>query len=298
MGERVDIASAGRQERLYTKESEMSDPTAPQAPHSSSSSSPAFNSASHSPSEATDTAVEAANTATAKRATPEPADDASLENLESLTRFLIGASLEASDELLMRLRRWQEQTRTALLEARPETPADRLRYALVGLVFEAEGRAHARLYRMGQSSAQAAQRVVTAIAPFSRRLAVGPLRERSDELAIRMRDTVDRWTARGRLEERQGRLVARQAVTSVMDEVLQHMAHDPEVQELIRQQGVGLATTAVETVREHAQSADVWAERIVHGFFRRPARERAADGRRSPATTVPLTSPETPPQSV
>jgi hypothetical protein len=227
-----------------------------------------------------------------------PPDDASLENLESLTRLLIGGTLVASDELVVRLRRWHELTRTATLETRPETPTDRLRYAVVGMIFEAEERAYARLARMGQASAQTTQRVVNALVPLGRRLPTGPMRGPTDKVAAQWRATLDRWAARGRIEERQGRIVARQAAASVMDEVLQHMAHDPEVQELIRQQGVGLATTAMETVRERSQSADVWVERMVHGFFRRPVRERAEDARRTPATTVPLAPTDEPTQSV
>jgi hypothetical protein len=217
-------------------------------------------------------------------------DEARLERIAAFTRLLIGAGLEASDELWLRLRLWQEQARSMTLEARPETPADRLRFALLGLLFEAEERTPARLRRMGLTSAHRARRLMARLAPVSRRMAVGPLRPmytRLDKLSAQWNGARERWTARGRLEERQGRLVARQAMTSLVDEVMEYLAHDPAIQDLITQQGMDLATTAAESARERAQTADDWVERMVHGVFKRSAREQPEPPPSPPSQSPP-----------
>jgi hypothetical protein len=144
---------------------------------------------------------------------------------------------------------------------------------------------------MGLTTAHRAQRLMTLLSPVGRRMAVGPLRPvrvRIDDLATQLQGARERWTVRGHLEERQGRLVARQAVTSLVDELIEQLAHDPAIQNLIKQQGAGLATTAVESAREHTQSADDWVERMVHGVFKRPAREQ-------PMGEQPVDSPQSPP---
>jgi hypothetical protein len=215
----------------------------------------------------------------------EPVGDVSDERVEAFTRLLIGAALEASDELWLRLRLWQEQARAATTQARPETAADRLRYALVGLVFEAEERIPARLRQMQQASVHRTERLMNRVTPVGRRLMAGPLRplrlrlERGrDEMGVRLTAARERWTARGRLDERQARLLARLAVTSLTDELFEGLEHNRAMQEfiqdLITQQGTGLATTAVETARERTQAADDWVERMVHGVFKRPLHEQ------------------------
>jgi hypothetical protein len=269
----------------------MSEPYASRAP-----STPAVPSNAASPARNRNESLAAARLTTGANGGPPPSPsqrpvpvdpvvDASRERIEAFTRLLIGGALEASDEVWLRLRLWQEQARSATPQARPETPTDWLRFALVGLVFEAEEWVPARLRRMQRASAHTTQRLMNRVSPVGRRMAVGPLRPlrgRLDNLAAQLHGARERWTARGRFEERQGRLVARHAVTSLVDEVMDHLAHDPRIQDLIKQQGAGLATTAVESARERTQSADDWVERMVHGVFKRPAHEQPGDSPRSP----------------
>jgi hypothetical protein len=72
----------------------------------------------------------------------------------------------------------------------------------------------------------------------------------------------------------------------VIDEVLDYMAKNPEVRQLIEQQGMSMADTAVGEVRERTATADMWIERIARSLLHRPASEE---------TTQPaaIASPET-----
>jgi hypothetical protein len=233
---------------------------------------------------------------------PAPADNPtedSRERFETFTRLLIGAALEASDELWVRLKLWQEQVLTAPLPARPERATDRLRFVLVGLIFEAEERGAARLRRMQRASMSQTAQLMKRVTPVGRRMMRGPLRpvgarldHMLDSTSAQWQAARERWTLRGRVEEQQARLVARQAAASLSDELFNRLEHDRALQDLIQaiitQQGTGLATTAVESARERTQAADDWVERMVHGMLKRPAHEqRAGDHPADVAHSVP-----------
>jgi hypothetical protein len=103
-----------------------------------------------------------------------------------------------------------------------------------------------------------------------------PVLMRLDEMLYMARVAVDRWTARGWLEEQQSRGMARQATVSVVDELFDYMARNPEVRELIEQQGTSLAGEAVDEVRERTASADMWIERFTHNLLHRSTSPGAA----------------------
>ena len=59
---------------------------------------------------------------------------------QSLARLLVGATMLGGDELLKRVRVWEDQhaqADTKLPSKEDETATDQLRYAFVGLLFEA-----------------------------------------------------------------------------------------------------------------------------------------------------------------
>jgi hypothetical protein len=54
------------------------------------------------------------------------------------------------------------------------------------------------------------------------------------------------------------------------------MSRNPEVRELIAQQSMGMADSAVDEVRERSASADQWIERLAHSLLHRPMGEKPA----------------------
>jgi hypothetical protein len=209
--------------------------------------------------------------------TPNPAppggDD--FDAIEALMRLLVGGTLEGADELLRRLRQWEASTETGASIAPGETPADRRRYALVGLLAESTAWARYGVDAARRLSRPFARLLLVDVPAILRMTPAEPLIARVDTRVARQRATLDRWVRVGRQEERRGRLLSRRAVSSTMDELLDELAHNPELRELIEQQSAEVAGTAVDEVRERTLSADLWLEKLVHSMLRRSARERA-----------------------
>ena len=219
-----------------------------------------------------------------------PPDSARFDTAAALLRLLVGGALGGMDELRIRLERWQEATQA-------------LRYTLVGMLFETETRMRrgfatmaARFSRFSRLSGEA-NIFYTTLGSDWHRTPFDPLRERLDDMRFRAMETVDRWADRGWAEEQQGRRMAQQATASVIDELLDYMAQNPEVRHLIEEQGMGMAETAVDEVRERTASADMWIERIAHNLLHRPVTgplARPADGAETPAPATEADAPAAP----
>ncbi len=220
---------------------------------------------------------------TAARAEDTQPDDNRFDAAAALLRLLVGGALLGADELRIRLGRWQEATRTpastqAMTTMAPRTTSDSLRYALVGMLFETETRMRRRfstlLSRLAHASQEAGLFYANVTADM-RRTPLDPLRIRLDEMLYRATATVDRWTDRGWIEEQHSRRMAREAAAGVIDELLDYMAQNPEVRQLIEEQGMSMAETAVDEVRERTATADMWIERIARGLLHRPVSEKS-----------------------
>jgi hypothetical protein len=199
----------------------------------------------------------------------------------SLLRLLVGGALVGAEELRLRLERWQEATRasttTATQAVAPQTASDALRYTLVGMLFETETRMRRRFSAMLARLARASHEAnlfYTTVTSDMRYTPLDPLRMRLDEMLYRATMTIDRWTDRGWIEEQHSRRMAREAAARVVDELLDYMAQNPEVRELIEQQSLNMAETAVDEVRDRTATADMWIERIARSLLHRPVNDQ------------------------
>ncbi|HEX5159878.1 MAG TPA: hypothetical protein VFW17_21900 [Ktedonobacterales bacterium] len=220
-------------------------------------------------------------------------DDERFDTAAALLRLLVGGALVGARELRLRLERWQQATPDAAsiqaVAPRTNSPSDALRHTLMGMMFETESRMRRRFSNIGRRLARASQEAnrfyATAMSDM-RYTPLDPLRARLEETVYRATMTLDRWADRGRMEEQQSRDMTQEAVVSVIDELLDYMARNPEVRELIEQQGMSMAETAVDEVRERSATADMWIERIARGLLHRPASE-------NPEQPAAISSPET-----
>jgi hypothetical protein len=222
-----------------------------------------------------------------------PSGDERFDTAAALLRLLVGGALVGARELRTRLEQWQQAipdaASTQAVASRAASPSDALRYTLMGMMFETESRMRRRFSIMRRRLARAsheANRFYTTVMSELRYTPLEPLRARFEEVVYRATMTVDRWADRGRMEEQQSWDMAQEAVVSVIDELLDYMARNPEVRELIEQQGLSMAETAVDEVRERTATADMWIERIARGLLHRPAGE-------NPAQPAAIPSPET-----
>ncbi len=212
----------------------------------------------------------------------------------SLTRLAIGGFLLANDELQRQMRVWEQETARLLDEAQrsrtstpltrhnerplalPPPPAgtspDDVRYALIGLLFETQARLAPR---------QRAQRQDTPIDVLAEQLthaahtshALAPLVQQLETLANRGEAEVQRWIEIGRSEERYSRELVQTAARSTVQTSIHEVVQNPEVHELVQQQGAGLRDEIIEELRERAVTLDTLAERFTRRLFARPQRE-------------------------
>ncbi len=158
---------------------------------------------------------------------------------QSLARLLVGATILGGDELLKRVRAWEEQhsqddAKTPSPE--DETATDRLRYAMVGLLFEAPetaARGVIRTAEMAESVTQSGERV---FGPVLRSRLFGPVRRRGQKLQERVKTSVDRWVEVGRAEEVVGQDMAQDLTPQLIDDVVAVFANNEAIQNLIRVQ--------------------------------------------------------------
>jgi hypothetical protein len=201
---------------------------------------------------------------------------ANTSSLASLASLLLGTATEGGEQLSVRLRQWQAAAELRGDEFAGEPPhendTERIRYALVGLMALAPGKA-----QRGFSAALRASDVVYVsvsdwVAPLTNSRAARPFRIRYDRLAARGERMVENWIDAGRVAEQQGRALARQAAVDgtdeAMDEVIGIMATKPAVRELVTQQGLGMADEAVSFVRVRTARADNQWEQRIRSLFR------------------------------
>lgn len=202
---------------------------------------------------------------------------AEFDGLESLLRLLVGSSIEAPAELVARLKMWEAQVAEsggkADLAAIP-TAAAQLRHALVGLVFETHDQMRTGASRFGRMANATAGRFLRAGRPLTNNQIMQPFHRRYEQLVAQGETAVNRWIERGQAEEPHSRLMARTAVNLTIDDVIQHLAENPELKGLVTQQTAGIADDIVDGVRGRTVTADIVLERLVRGLLHRPPREQ------------------------
>lgn len=190
---------------------------------------------------------------------------------ELLLHFLVGALIEGSEDALRRLRRWDADARrsSSLPTAADGLPDDhRVRWMLLGLLFETQAEAWYLVSRLQERRRRALRRRMEALQPITEWLPAGLVR-RLEELRVQGRARGERWRRGGYLAEQEGRRLARYAAQAATDELLGYLARDPQIRALIEQQSLGVASEAVGDMRVRAASADAWIEHLAHAILRR-----------------------------
>ncbi len=213
------------------------------------------------------------------------ATDDRFEAGSALLRLILGAMLIGTDELRDRLKQWEQASRTTQVAhsgidwAKPQSRTAWFRRAMVGMTFEGETRVRKRFSTMLTRLAQVvdeADLAYTRLAFSLRQTPLDPVRRRFDEVLFRAMASLDRWSDRGWIEEQNGRLMAEQATDSTLNELFDYVAHNPEVRQLIEQQGVDAVGSALDDVRGRTASADQRIERLARNLLHRPVSEQPA----------------------
>jgi hypothetical protein len=216
--------------------------------------------------------------------------------LRSLTRLMIGSVGLGIDEFQRRLSSWDEEYQYSQIqnessnyqpssiensknvivipyeEIESDQPSNDFRFTIIGFLFETQDKLHSRLQTVSRVGRLVNDITAPIVRPFTRSWLIPPLRRRYDALVERCEDELNRWTSLGRSEYIRSRAMAQTAVESTYQETIDTLANDPEIQELIQTQGIGLAEEVVDELRERSVSADNFLDGFVRALLRRTPR--------------------------
>lgn len=204
--------------------------------------------------------------------------------LASLTRLTIGGVLAGYDGLTKRLLVWEKEIdlkeaqdaqdgyRDEKSPGAKESSTDQLRYAAIGMIFNAGEALDDSLENVNQLSALAGNLLESVITPVYSSSFFSPLRKRVDRLAEHGQSLVEDWVERGREEEMRSRALASTALVKQVDSSIEYLTSNDEVQELVKSQSVGLVGEIVEETRERTVSADNYLEAWARTMLRKPLR--------------------------
>lgn len=211
-------------------------------------------------------------------AAPDPAD---FDAGRALVRLLVGTAILGADEIQRRLRAWEQAIAAAPPPARRPDEVDQaelVRYALIGLVFEAHDQARKGMNELFDGVVNAAGETMARLAPLLDSPLVRPL-------AQPLLDQMDAWVERsaertaqlarlGLREEQRSRLLAERVYAEAVDDFIHYLSENPELVELIQSKGITLATMAQNRFRQTTVDLDATVESVFRRLLgRKPRRD-------------------------
>lgn len=205
--------------------------------------------------------------------------EAEVDVSRAVVRLLVGSALLGTDELQKRLRAWEDALRAAPPAApggEPVSEAELLRYAFIGLLFEAHDQARKSANELFDSVVQAGGAALARLgpllgSPLLRPLA-GPLLQQVDEWVESSAERTARLARLGQREEQHSRLLAERVYAEALDDFIGYLAENPELRALIQSQSVSLATEVQNRFRQTTVDLDAGAETVVRRLLRRAPR--------------------------
>lgn len=210
------------------------------------------------------------------------------DTIRNLMRLALGGAFEGSAEVARRLERWQSQAGQAVEQvgdsSSDETDLDRLRFALVGLLFETPDVVERGARSLGSATRTSTGVMSRFVSPLASSRAARPFVRRYDAFVDDRLSALDRWIAAGRTEERSSRAMVREFTDEEVNAVIEYLADKPEVRDLIQEQSLGMAGEAVGELRGRTAKADRLLDRLVSSSLRRePSEVEPAPPPRRPA---------------
>ena len=247
--------------------------------------------------------------------TPAPGQaDTRPDLLRTFTRLVVGSALLGVDELARRASGWEQlaaqaeaATTRALAPAQddpapPDTPApapagetivipaadtaspadSQLGLAMIGWVFATQERLRQERDPGKIFQAASAQVATTAAALIRESLGWGSADQKA-RAAAASDSRMQAWIARGRTEARHSRALARAALYEIVHDVIDALAEEPAIQDLIQSQSTTLAGEVLGEVRQRTISADIYVDSLSRRLFRRARRNPPLDATETPA---------------
>lgn len=218
----------------------------------------------------------AANQPVSGELMPKPGiDDSVMRDFKMLLRLMIGSAAEGGDEFSRRARLWQAEMdrldrSSAELPIEEETEATRLRYTLVGFLFQAVDAGYNGLSFIDKAAGKTIDTFAFLFDPLIQSRLFRPVRNRFADFNEQGEAVVNSWLQTGRREEAASRyLVRKQAYEEVIDDAIEYLANKPEVGDLIESQSLGMAEEILNDIRGRSSEYDADLEERVKRLFRR-----------------------------
>lgn len=206
-----------------------------------------------------------------------------VDDAQMITRILVGLLASGSGELIQRLRELEQdvEANRDYVEVgqgfSDDTTYDLLRYLALGLLMRGQRTAIRRVRSGFYLSLGTASWLFNKADSLTDNWLMRPVRR---PIASRLRSLADTTSAiidEGKHEEEIGRWLAKEAALTTMDDVVEVVAENPEVTQMIQQvvagQGVGLATVMQDNARQIAKSSDDVVEGVLRRILRRAPRQ-------------------------
>lgn len=204
------------------------------------------------------------------------------EDLQPLSRVLLGLLLLGGEELARHVRQSQEQLEAELTgmdeawTALDETPWDLVRHLAIGTLVRGRKRIAGGLHKGVLLSVGTAGRMAGKLDTWTDNRLMRPVRRPIESRWKRLRQYAGRVAEVGRREEQSSRLLAAQTADGVIDEIMAYISHNPELALLIREQiaaqSAGLAEVVAGNTRQVTVAGDQAVEGAVRRFLRRKPR--------------------------
>lgn len=202
-----------------------------------------------------------------------------VEEIKILMRLLVGTAFEGNDELKRRARLWQAEINATdpskmVLSPEDETDVTRMRYALLGILFQAPKTMSNGLSWLEKTSSRAITMLSGMFAPLANSHLAEPVRGRFNLYVAKGESIVNAWVRIGRFEEQMSRALVRQeAYDETVNDIIDYLAQKPEVRDLVQQQSMSMAEEVVEEFRERSADVDTLIEKRFNSILRRSRSE-------------------------
>ncbi len=194
---------------------------------------------------------------------------------DAFVRLVIGTGLVGVEELGRYLQEWEKTAReeeAQIAAAQADTQAAVIRYAVLGAIFEAKDLVEESVSQLGQTAENLGHSIAHTAQPVTKSRFFEPIHKQFNTLVKRGEEKLTPLVARGRREDPATRALAREAFTQAVDEVIEYLAENEEVTELIQQQSMGMATEVIDDVRTRTVTADTVLERFMRNITLRQSR--------------------------
>jgi hypothetical protein len=216
------------------------------------------------------------------QAQPDQPSELESEDLQLLSRLLVGLLLAGGDELLQIMRGLQQE-----IEADPglltpvvaddETTLDLLRYLAIGLLARGQKRVAKGVSKGIRLSLSATGWTLRTLDRWTDNRFTRPFRRPIESRLWNLEQETDLIIKEGRLEEQNARLLANRTVGEIIDELLDFMSENPDLAEFIREmvgrQSVGLAGVVRDNARRVSSTGDYIAEGVARRLLGRRSRQ-------------------------